>query len=180
MDGYDGATLIWGLVMIMLVASSIVAQRIPIGQFVRYLLIWALIGSTVYGLVLFRSEIGEVGDRARADLGGGRAASVRGETSVIRQSDDGHFWVDARVGERSVEFLIDSGATTTALNFETAEALGLDSQWSDQQLAGTAACGDSRQCHGRAITGSGLGRSRLDKPARNELAQPLRVMASPR
>lgn len=126
MDGSDGATLIWGLVMIMLVASSIVAQRIPIGQFVRYLLIWALIGSTVYGLVLFRSEIGEVWDRARADLGGGRAASVRGETSVIRQSDDGHFWVDARVGGRDVEFLIDSGATTTALNFETAEALGLD------------------------------------------------------
>jgi aspartyl protease family protein len=125
MDGVDGARLIWGVVMIMLVASSLVAQRIPIGQFVRYLLIWAVVGSTVYGLVLFRDEFGELWARASADLGGGRAATVRGEASVIRQSDDGHFWVDASVGGQDVEFMIDSGATTTALSSETAQQLGL-------------------------------------------------------
>ncbi len=134
MDAFEGTTLIWGVVTIVLLVSSIVALRMPVAQFVKYVLAWAVIGTAIYGLVLFRDELGQVWDRARADLGGGRAATVRGDASVIRQSDDGHFWVDAMVAGKPVEFLIDSGATTTALNFETAQQLGLAIDRTSQPL----------------------------------------------
>jgi aspartyl protease family protein len=133
-DSQTGPALIWGVVMIVVVGSSLIAQRIPVGQFIRYSLAWIAIGCGVYGLVLFRDELGEIWERARADLGGGRVASVRGDNSSIRLSDDGHFWVAAQANGRTVEFLIDSGATTTVINLETAAALGLSIDRTAQPL----------------------------------------------
>jgi aspartyl protease family protein len=38
---------------------------------------------------------------------------------------DGHFWVDAKVNGRDVKFLVDSGATTTTIDRDTAQAAGI-------------------------------------------------------
>jgi aspartyl protease family protein len=125
MDSSNGPTLIWGVTMIVLVASSLIARRIPMAQFFRYLLLWAVIGTGVYGLVLFRGEIGQVWDRARADLGIGSPVTVSGSETIVRKSTDGHFWIEGTMNNRPVRFLIDSGATVTAVNAEDALAAGL-------------------------------------------------------
>ena len=36
---------------------------------------------------------------------------------------DGHFWVDAKLNGRDVKFLVDSGATTTTIDRNTAKLL---------------------------------------------------------
>jgi aspartyl protease family protein len=51
---------------------------------------------------------------------------VVGDTLRIRQSADGHFWVDAKVNAQPVRFLIDSGATTTAMTLRTAQSAGVE------------------------------------------------------
>jgi aspartyl protease family protein len=38
---------------------------------------------------------------------------------------DGHFWVDAKINGRSVKFLVDSGATTTTVDRQTAKDAGV-------------------------------------------------------
>ena len=43
----------------------------------------------------------------------------------IQMSEDGHFWVDAQVNGRGVRFMIDSGATTTAMSRSAAVAAGI-------------------------------------------------------
>lgn len=128
MNGVFGPELIWAAVMLVLVASSIWSHRIPIGQFVRYVLIWAAIFVGVYGLVLFRGELGEFWVRAKVDLLGDTTAEVVGTTTRIRQSSDGHFRVSAEVDGRTFEFLIDSGATSSFLSDKAAAELGLDAQ----------------------------------------------------
>jgi aspartyl protease family protein len=120
MDASQGPQLIWGVVMLVLVTSSLFAQRMPIGQFLRYAIIWAAIFAGIYGLVLFRNELGEVWARAKADLTGEVAAEVQGSTTRIRQSGDGHFRVVANVEGREFEFLIDSGATSSFLSDQAA------------------------------------------------------------
>lgn len=125
MDAGTGTSLIWGAVMIVVLVSSLAARRMPIGQTLKYALAWVAIFVGLYGLVLFRDDLTMVWNRARADLGGASVASVRGEQTVIQRSEDGHFWVEGQVGGKDVEFLIDSGATTTSLTAETARDLGL-------------------------------------------------------
>lgn len=125
MDAERGTSLIWGVVMIVVLVSSLAARRMPIGQTLKYALAWVAIFVGLYGLVLFRDDMVMVWDRARADLGGASAASVRGTQTVIQRSEDGHFWVEGEVDGKTVEFLIDSGATTTSLTAETARDLSL-------------------------------------------------------
>nr|WP_283937800.1 TIGR02281 family clan AA aspartic protease [Sphingomonas hankyongi] len=39
---------------------------------------------------------------------------------------DGHFWVDAQVNGQSVRFLVDSGATMTTIDRQTAQRVGVE------------------------------------------------------
>jgi aspartyl protease family protein len=125
MDAGTGTGVIWAVVMIVVLVSSLAARRMPIGQTLKYVLAWLAIFVGLYGLVLFRDDLARVWDRARADLGGASQAHVRGTQTVIQRSEDGHFWVEGRVGGKAVEFLIDSGATTTSLTAKAADDLGL-------------------------------------------------------
>jgi aspartyl protease family protein len=43
----------------------------------------------------------------------------------IQMAEDGHFWADAQVNGRAARFMIDSGATTTAMSRSAAVAAGV-------------------------------------------------------
>jgi aspartyl protease family protein len=45
---------------------------------------------------------------------------------TLRKSEDGHFWVDAEVNGREIRFMIDSGATFTAMSSSAAKAAGVE------------------------------------------------------
>jgi aspartyl protease family protein len=51
---------------------------------------------------------------------------IAGGTVRLRMAPDGHFWATASINGVSRRMMIDSGATTTSLNLETAKAAGLD------------------------------------------------------
>ena len=50
---------------------------------------------------------------------------TNGATVTIPVNEDGHYWVDALVNGKPVHFLIDSGATVTALSQGTADSLNV-------------------------------------------------------
>lgn len=126
MGSSNGPALIWGVIMLVVLASALFSYRLPAKTWLKYTAGWAAIFAVVYGLVLFRDELGQVWDRARADLTGDPVSRVSGERTLVSKSGDGHFWVRGTAGSRTVEFLIDSGATTTAISKESAETLGLE------------------------------------------------------
>jgi aspartyl protease family protein len=49
----------------------------------------------------------------------------QGRETRIPMAIDGHFWVNAKLNGRDVKFLVDSGATTTTVDRETAKAAGV-------------------------------------------------------
>jgi aspartyl protease family protein len=53
---------------------------------------------------------------------------VTGRETRIAMSDDGHFWLRARVNGAPRRFLVDTGATLTALSADTAEAAQVSPQ----------------------------------------------------
>lgn len=141
MTGGEIALLVGGLVMIGFVATELAGQRERLPRLALMALGWIGLFALVYGLVLFRPELTEVWHRARVDLGGTPAPTVSGSETVLRMSRDGHFWVDARVGDRQARFLIDSGATTTALSLDGAARLGVDVDRSGRPLVVMTASG---------------------------------------
>lgn len=110
--------------MLVLVGSSLMARRLPISQVARMVAGWLLIFALVLVGYSYRVELNSVVQRVTGDLLGERGQTVGG-TLRVPMAPDGHFWVRARVDGEDVRFLIDSGATTTALTAKTAAAAGL-------------------------------------------------------
>ncbi|MFM6854662.1 MAG: TIGR02281 family clan AA aspartic protease [Sphingopyxis sp.] len=120
-----GPNAVYGIVAIIITLGGLMGRGMPLRGFAKYSATWLAIGGVVYGLTLYRSELGDIWARARADLGGSPVQAASGGVTSIRRSDDGHFWVDALVNGHPARFLVDSGATVTALNAQTARAAGV-------------------------------------------------------
>lgn len=68
-----------------------------------------------------------------------RSARRRTKTAIIAADGRGHFHVEARINRRSVEVLIDTGASSIAMSRATARRLGLRVRRSDfRHTANTA------------------------------------------
>jgi len=113
------------LLWIVLVASALVARRMPWGQTLRMALAWVAIFGTLFVVAAYKDELGGLWQRLRL-AGNPQAGSVQGGEFHIPMGEDGHFRVRAAIGGTDASFLIDSGATTTALSRATVESAGID------------------------------------------------------
>ena len=121
----DGPSLIWGVVCIVLLLSSLAARRLPLGYVAKAAFAWIAIFAALFAIFSFRFEFKAVWERVKADISGTAGQSVSGEDITIRRQDDGHYWLQVDVNGKPVRFMIDSGATTTAVNASTARETGI-------------------------------------------------------
>ena len=121
----DGPSLIWGVVCILLLLSSLAARRLPLGYVAKAAFAWIAIFAALFAIFSFRFEFKAVWERVKADISGTAGQSVSGSEITIRRQDDGHYWLQVDVNGKPVRFMIDSGATTTAVNANTARETGI-------------------------------------------------------
>lgn len=124
MTGDQTANLIWGVVCLMLVASSLAARRLPMAQTLKMALAWVAIFAGIFALFSFRYEFQKVWNRMAAEFTGSSLGADG--TMRLRAGDGGHYFVDAEVNGRSVRFMVDSGATTTTLSIDSARYAGVE------------------------------------------------------
>lgn len=115
------ANLVYSLLFLVLVASSLLARRLPLGQAAKYALAWVAIFGSAVVLYSFRHVAGQAWEQIKREFY--PDAPVQSGRSVrIGKGDDGHFHVSASVNGHDLKFLIDSGATTSALSRTAAAA----------------------------------------------------------
>lgn len=124
MTGNQTASLIYSLLFLVLVASSLVARRLPIGQTIKYALAWVAIFTGGLVLFSFRHQAGQAWEQFKREINPD-APVQSGQSVRILRGEDGHFHVDAKVNGHTVRFLIDSGATTSTMSRAGAEAAGV-------------------------------------------------------
>ena len=111
------------LMAIMLVLGSLMARREPLGKQVTTALAWTVIFAAGFVLFTFRDDFGYLAQRLKAEAVG--SPVTEGRETRIPMAIDGHFWVNAKLNGRDVKFLVDSGATMTTIDRETANAAGV-------------------------------------------------------
>jgi aspartyl protease family protein len=111
------------LMALMLVVGSLMARREPAAKLATMTLAWVVIFAAGFVLFTFRDNLGWVAERLRAEAVG--TPVQQGKETRIPMAIDGHFWVDAKLNGRDVKFLVDSGATTTTIDRNTAKAAGV-------------------------------------------------------
>ena len=123
-DGDQAVSLIYLFGCLVLVASALMVRRLPISQGLKMAGAWVLIFAAVFAAFALRDDFRALGDRLLA--GATAEPTVQGSAVRIQQDSDGHYWVNARVNGQTIRFLIDSGATVTAISRDTAEQAGID------------------------------------------------------
>lgn len=118
--------LIFAIGALVLVASALFSRRLGLGEIIRTALAWVAIFAVFIVAFSYQHEILAVWNRVAGEVTGTNEQRVVGDTLRIRQSADGHFWANATVNELPVRFLIDSGATTTAMTLRTAKTAGIE------------------------------------------------------
>jgi aspartyl protease family protein len=108
---------------VLLVLSSLLATRLPLGKALRMGLAWVGIFAGFFILFAFRGEFQNFGQRLKAEALG--TPATEGGELRIPMAEDGHFWVEASVNGKSARFLIDSGASVTTISSDLARAAGV-------------------------------------------------------
>jgi aspartyl protease family protein len=122
----DGPSLIWGLVCILLLVSSLAARRLPLSYVAKAGFAWIAIFAALFAIFSFRFEFISIWERVKADISGTAGQSISGEAIELRRQDDGHYWIMVDINGKPVRFMVDSGATMTAINATTARDAGIE------------------------------------------------------
>jgi aspartyl protease family protein len=133
--GADGPRLAFVLLLLVLVVSSLALRRTRIGFALKSLLAWAAIGLAVVIAYSYRAELTAVWYRVAGELDTSRPTPAEtraddrdrgeGRAMAIRQSSDGHYYVNVRVNGSDARLLVDTGATLTVLGKQQAERAGI-------------------------------------------------------
>lgn len=113
------------LAMALGLAGTLVIRFVPVlGKALRLASTLGLMCILVL-VVLQLSRMDPRFSMAMPDIGLPQQVVEGGETRVP-MADDGHFWLDAEINGHRANFLVDTGATLTAVSAETAQAAGLE------------------------------------------------------
>ena len=111
------------LMAMMLVVGSLMARREPAAKLATMALAWVAIFAAGFVLFTFRDNLGWVAQRLKSEAVG--TPVEQGLETRIPMAIDGHFWVTAKLNGHDVKFLVDSGATTTTIDVDTATTAGV-------------------------------------------------------
>lgn len=119
----EGPYVVYTIIAVVFVASSLFGMRLPIGKALKMALAWVAIFAVAFVLFSFRSEFSSIGQRLRAEATG--TPIEQGGVVRIPIGDDGHYWARAKLNGHDVRFMVDSGASVTTVSRATAVAAGV-------------------------------------------------------
>jgi len=109
----------------LVIAGGVVAARAPrAGVAVRRL--GNLLMLVVFGLAVMRFVRMDPAFDAALHAVGAPEQSVSGGETRIPLSQDGHYWITAKLNGTPLRLMVDTGATVTAISADVAEAAGIE------------------------------------------------------
>jgi aspartyl protease family protein len=119
-----GPEIIYYAMVIVLVLTSLTARKLPLGKTLKMALAWVAIFAGFFLIFAFRSDFLAFGQRIKAEAIGSPIEA--GNEIRVPISEDGHYWVEAKINGRPSRFLIDSGASVTTVSRQLAQSAGVD------------------------------------------------------
>lgn len=115
--------LIVAIGFLVLVVSALAARRPSFKLIVSALVRWVMIFAILFVVFAYRDDLNIAWNRLVSEWGPERTQVVGGTLRIRPQ--DGHYFVTAQVNGRDLRFMIDTGATVTAIGSEDATAVGV-------------------------------------------------------
>jgi len=126
LSGSQIANVIYIIIVIALIAFGFSRKEMPVKLILKYTIIWIAIILFVIVLYSFRYEFGDVKNRVSTELFPSKAVIKNHEQIIIAISADGHFYINLKVNNKNIRFMIDTGASETVIDKKIAKDIGID------------------------------------------------------
>lgn len=110
------------IIAVLLISSVVAGSRFKTSTMIHYGLTWLAL---ILGLVLIYSLVPDVRNRLAGTLLPTKPTALEDGSIEVRAGADGHFYVDAKVADVSIRFMIDTGASDVVLTPNAAKRIGL-------------------------------------------------------
>ena len=122
MDRLATPEAVYAIIILVIIASGLIARRLPLRQYAKMILSWLAIFAVAFVAFSFRPELSMAWNRVKGELTGAPRQSLDGDILKLVRQDDGHFWLRASVNGVSADLMVDSGASTTAIGSKLAKS----------------------------------------------------------
>ncbi len=112
--------------ILVVMLSNLFSRNLAFSKILKYLAIWSVVGLAIVALYSYRFEFSDFKNRIVAEIS---PTSVQvndlGELEVSL-AQDGHFYIDVKINNTPVRFMIDTGASDIVISIKEAKPLGIN------------------------------------------------------
>ncbi len=114
------------VILILVVNSVFFSRNLAFSKILKYLAIWSIAGLIIISLYSYRFEFADFKTRILRELNPASIQVNKNGELEINISQDGHFYINVKINNVLVRFMIDTGASDIVISMTEAERIGID------------------------------------------------------
>ena len=122
----EWSNIIYVIILIVLLIMGFSSKELPLKKFFEYAGLWIMIALVALVSYSYRFEFFEAKDRVLSDLFPSKAINKNHQQLTINVSQDGHYYLNVKIKNFPVRFMIDTGASEVVIDKNLAIKLGYD------------------------------------------------------
>jgi aspartyl protease family protein len=109
-----------------LVTALISRKDVKFSQIIKYGGAWIGIIILFLGLYSYRFEFGDIKNRIIGEINPSKARINQSGQVVIKLAKDGHYYMDIKINNVPIKFMVDTGASSVVLGKDEAKRVGIN------------------------------------------------------
>ena len=125
-SSHEWGNVVYILILIVLLIMGFSRKELPTKKIFEFTGLWILLALVALIFYSYRFEIVEIKDRVLSDLFPAKAINKNHEKLILNIAQDGHFYLNVKINNQDVRFMIDTGASDMVIDEKIALKLGFD------------------------------------------------------
>ena len=127
-SSHEWSNVIYILILVALLIMGFSRKDLPIKKIFEFTGLWIAFALVALVLYSYRFEFFEVKDRVLSDLFPSKAINKNHKQLVLNIAQDGHYYLNVKIKNQIVRFMIDTGASDLVIDEKIALKLGYNLQ----------------------------------------------------
>ncbi len=125
-SSHEWSNVIYILILVVFLIMGFSSKDLPIKKIFEFTGLWIVFALVALVLYSYRFEFLEVKDRVLSDLFPAKAINKNHKQLVLNIAQDGHYYLNVKIKNNEVRFMIDTGASDMVIDEKIALKLGYD------------------------------------------------------
>jgi aspartyl protease family protein len=125
-DG-DWQNFTYSLILLTVLLGGLFSRRVlTFAKVFKYLGIWSVLGLVVIVLYSYRFEFSDFKTRILSEINPSWAQTKNDGKIEVKLAQDGHFYIDVKINDIPVRFMVDTGASDIVVSVKEAKRIGIN------------------------------------------------------